>query len=268
MTKPDYIFADTQLELELTRLQALETVCDPLSHRLLRATGMTTGWHCLEVGAGAGSIMRWMSDIVGRAGKVTAIDLDTRFIKDVRLDNVEVIEADVDRVDLAPESFDLIHVRNVLIHQKDRHFLSKILQLLKPQGWLVIEEPDFSALKFTAGTQAQQQAVTKVNRAICQMFTNRGKDYALGAKLPSLLQQLNLQRIAVENDAPISPGGSDIAVLMKLSVRQLTEKYVATNKVTPAEIETYCEFADNPTSWGIFLATVGVVAQKPSIAKT
>lgn len=262
MTKSDYIFADTQLQSELTRLQALETVCDPLSQRLLEATGITTNWHCLEIGAGAGSIMRWMSNKVGMSGRVTAIDMNTRFIKNVRLNNVEIIEADANRVDLAEESFDLIHVRHVLVHQQDRHLLNKILRLLKPQGWLVIEEPDFSQTKFITGTQIQQQAVTKVNLAICQMFTNQGKDYALGAKLPSLLQQLNLQQIGVENDVPISAGGSDIALLMKLSARQLTEKYLATNKVTQADIETYCEFADNPTSWGIFLATVGVVAQK------
>ena len=261
--KPDYIFSDTQFESELTRLKALEKVCDPLSHHLLETTGINIGWHCLEIGAGAGSIMRWMSNAVGNAGKVTAIDLNTRFIKDVSLANIEIIEADVYKANLVDRSFDLIHVRNVLIHQKNRHLLDKILELLKPQGWLVIEEPDFSIPKFIAGTPAQQQAVTKVNRAICQMFTNQGKDYALGSKLPSLLQQLGWQQIAVKNDVPISPGGSSIAELMKLSARQLTEKYLATNEVTRANLKTYCEFADSPTSWGIFLATVGVIAQKP-----
>jgi 2-polyprenyl-3-methyl-5-hydroxy-6-metoxy-1,4-benzoquinol methylase len=239
----------------------LERVCDPASRRRILATGITTGWQCLEIGAGAGSMMRWMAEIVGAAGKVTAVDLDTRFIKDIHLPNVEVIEADINQVDL-PGRYDLIHLRYILIHLKDRAILTKLLKLLKPQGWLIIEEPDFSATRFITGTAIQQRSVERVNQAICQMFTNQGKDYALGIKLPSMLQQLGLQQIHVENDVPIAAGNSEIALVTKLSAQQLAEKYLATGKVSPSDIQTYCEFAENPTSWGIYLATVGVLAQK------
>ena len=63
-----YIFSETQFQSELERLQALEKVSDPASQRQILATGLTTGWKCLEVGAGAGSIMRWMSEKVGSSG--------------------------------------------------------------------------------------------------------------------------------------------------------------------------------------------------------
>jgi 2-polyprenyl-3-methyl-5-hydroxy-6-metoxy-1,4-benzoquinol methylase len=261
MTESAYIFAKTQFESELARLQVLERVSDPASRRRILATGITTGWQCLEIGAGAGSMTRWMAEIVGAAGKVTAVDLDTRFIKDTHLPNVEIIEADINQVDL-PGRYDLIHLRYVLIHLKDQAILTKLLKLLKPQGWLVIEEPDFSATRFITGTAIQQRSVERVNQAICQMFTNQGKDYALGIKLPSMLQQLGLQQIQVENDVPIAAGNSEIALVTKLSAQQLAEKYLATGKVSPSDIQTYCEFAENPTSWGIYLATVGVVAQK------
>jgi 2-polyprenyl-3-methyl-5-hydroxy-6-metoxy-1,4-benzoquinol methylase len=268
MTESAYIFAKTQFESELARLQMLERVCDPASRRRILATGITTGWQCLEIGAGAGSIMRWMAEIVGAAGKVTAVDLDTRFIlkdtlviKDTHLPNVEIIEGDIDRVAL-PGGYDLIHLRHVLIHLGDRAILTKLLKLLKPQGWLVIEEPDFSATRFISGTPLEQESVERVHQAICQMFTNQGKDYALGIKLPQMLQQLSLQQIQVENDVPIAAGNSDIARLMKLSAQQLAEKYLATGKASSSDIQTYCEFAESPTSWGIYLATVGVLAQK------
>ncbi|MFM2312746.1 MAG: hypothetical protein RLZZ04_2022 [Cyanobacteriota bacterium] len=261
MTESAYIFTNTSFESELARLQILEKVSDPASQRRILATGITTGWQCLEIGAGARSMMRWMASIVGAASKVTAVDLDTRFIKDTHLPNVEVIEADINQVAL-PNLFNLIHLRNVLIHLKDTAILTKLLKLLKPQGWLVIEEPDFSAARFISGTPAQQQAVERLHQAICQVFTNQGKDYALGIKLPSMLQQLGLQQIQVENDVPIVAGNSDIARLMKLSAQQLTEKYLATGKVSALDIQTYCEFAESPTAWGIYLATVGVLAQK------
>ena len=95
-----YIFSETQFQSELERLQALEKVSDPASQRQILATGLTTGWKCLEVGAGAGSIMRWMSEKVGSSGKVTAIDLDTRFVENTSLSNVEIIKADINQVTL------------------------------------------------------------------------------------------------------------------------------------------------------------------------
>ena len=264
MSQSDYIFTDTQFESELTRLQELEKIYDPASRRQILATGITTGWQCLEIGAGAGSMMRWMSEIVGASGRVTAIDIDTRFVKDTRLANVEIIEADIHQVAL-DKLFDLIHVRHVLVHQANTSLLSKILELLKPGGWLVIEEPDFSATRFISGTPTQQQAVNKINQAICQMFANQGKDYALGLKLPSLLQQLGFQNMQIENDVPIVAGNSDIATLMKLSARQLAKKYLATGKATQADIETYCQCTEDDTVWAIYLASVSAIAQKANI---
>ena len=263
--KSKYIFTDTQFDSELKRLQILEKVSDPASRRRILATGLTTGWQCLEVGAGAGSIMRWMSQEIGTSGKVTAIDVDTRFVEDRSLPilpNAEVIKADINQTVLT-DSFDLIHARNILIHLADYQVtLAKIFNWLKPNGWLVLEEPDFSAARFISGTQSEHQSVKRVNQAICQMFTNQGKDYALGVKLPFLLQQLGLQQLQVKNDVPISPGGSDIATMMKLSALGLAEKYTATGMARNEDIQNYCQFAENPTSWGIYLATVGVWGQK------
>lgn len=262
MTESAYIFTDTQFESELKRLQLLEKILDPASRRRILATGLTEGWHCLEVGAGAGSIMNWMSEEVGQSGKVTAIDLDTRFINNISLTNVDVIEADINQIAL-DDTFDLIHGRNILIHIANyQATIMKMLQLLKPGGWLVLEETDFSAAQFISGTPSEDQAVTRVNQAICQMFTAQGKDYAIGIKLPALLQQLGLKQLQIENDVPIVSGGSDVATMMKLSALGLAEKYIATGRATMADIQKYCQFAENPTSWGVYLATVGTCAQK------
>ena len=262
MNKSSYIFSDTQYQSELSRLQLLEKVLDSHSRQRILATGLTTGWQCLEVGPGAGSIMRWLSEQVGTSGKVTAVDLNTRFIKDASRANLEVIEADINRLTL-DDAFDLIHARNILIHLKDYpDTIGKMLSMLKPNGWLVLEEPDFSAARFISGTPRERQAVNNINQAICQMFTDGGKDYALGIHLPALLQQQGLQQLQVNNDVPISPGDSDVATIMKLSALQLAEKYIATGIATDEDVQTYCQFAENPNSWGIYLATVGVWGQK------
>jgi ubiquinone/menaquinone biosynthesis C-methylase UbiE len=57
----------------LARLRSLEDWLDPGTIRHLRARGAGAGWRCLEVGAGAGSVARWLSAAVGSGGDVLAI---------------------------------------------------------------------------------------------------------------------------------------------------------------------------------------------------
>ncbi|MGF1479699.1 MAG: class I SAM-dependent methyltransferase [Cyanophyceae cyanobacterium] len=259
-----YIFTDAQQVSELERLQAIEQVFDPASRQRINATGISVEWQCLEVGAGAGSITRWLAAVVG-GGQVVAVDLDTRFLTNLQLPNVEILQADIRQASLENNTFDLVHARYVLIHISDFQVaLSRMIDLLKPGGWLVVEEPDFSAARAIAGDEAACQSVNRVNQAILQMFASRGMDYALGVHLPSHLQKLGLQQLTVENDTPLSPGGSGVATVMKLSTVQLAEKYLATGEVTPEDIKRYCQFADDQNTWAIYYATVGVIAQKPT----
>jgi SAM-dependent methyltransferase len=257
-----YVFTDSQYIKELERLQAIEQVFDPASRRRIQATGITETWRCLEVGAGAGSIMQWMAGVVGEKGRVVAVDLDTRFIANTQLPNVEVLETDIRDLPLENHSFDLVHARYVLIHIPEFQVaLSRMLNLLKPGGWLIIEEPDFSAARAIVGEERGCQSMNRVNQAILQMFANRNMDYALGVKLPATLQKLGLQQLSVENDAPLSNGGSGIATVMKLSTVQLAEKYIATGEATQADIEQYCLFSEDQNAWAIYYATIGITAQ-------
>jgi ubiquinone/menaquinone biosynthesis C-methylase UbiE len=90
MSQPEYIFTSVEDQRELTRLQAIEREFDPASRRRLYAAGLTTGWRCLEVGPGAGSLMQWMGERVGPSGKVVALDLSTRFLPARHPDHVEI----------------------------------------------------------------------------------------------------------------------------------------------------------------------------------
>jgi ubiquinone/menaquinone biosynthesis C-methylase UbiE len=267
MSESTYIFANSQQskdELkELERLQAIERVFDSGSRKRIQATGISPNWRCLEVGAGAGSIAQWMAEVVGENGKVVAVDLNTRFLAKIQRSNIEVIEDDIRYLTLESQSFDLIHVRYVLIHIPDFQVaLAKMLDLLKPGGWMAIEEPDFSAARAIAGNEAACQSMNRVNQAIAQMFASRSMDYAFGIRLPAIFQQLNLQELSVENDTPLVPGNSGIATVMKMSAERLAEKYIATGKATQQDIEQYCRFAEDPQSWAIYYSTIGVTARK------
>lgn len=228
-TQAEYVFHGTHDERELKRLKTIEQVFDPSSRRRLLAAGLQAGWRCLEVGPGAGSIMNWLGEIVGPAGKILAVDINPRFVENTGSPNVEVIRADIRTVQLEKEFFDLVHVRFVLIHMADYQTAFKhMLECLRPGGWIVVEEPDFSSLRAIAGLEEDCASVTKVNQAIFRMLSSLGMDYALGVKLPSLFQQHGLKQLSVDNETPLSCGGSGMARIMKMSALQLSEKYLGT----------------------------------------
>jgi hypothetical protein len=97
----------------------IEQVFDPASRKRLLDSGLQSGWHCLEVGPGAGSIMNWMGEVVGSTGRVVAVDLDPKFLREVDRPNVSIVRADIRTAQLSQQSFDVVHARYVLIHLAD-----------------------------------------------------------------------------------------------------------------------------------------------------
>src|SRR5882757_6137206 len=81
----------------------------PICSSMLEQIGVGEGWRCLDVGAGGGSISRWLRDRVGPDGRVVSVDLDTRFVEDEP--GIEALQLDILSDDLEQEAFDLVHCR-------------------------------------------------------------------------------------------------------------------------------------------------------------
>src|ERR1700728_1526116 len=119
----------------LARLRFLEQWLGPgrISH--LRARGVGAGRRCLEVGAAAGSVARWLCGQVCPGGEVVAPDIDTRFLESRSEANLHVLRHDITADNLPPAAFDLVHCRLVLAYLPDRHaVLSKLAAALQPGG--------------------------------------------------------------------------------------------------------------------------------------
>jgi SAM-dependent methyltransferase len=178
--------------------------------------------------------------------------------------NLEVRQAAIREAEIEPDSFDLAHARFVLIHVPDwKGALATMIRCLKQGGWLVLEEPDFFSSRSLAGPAGLRRAFDNVHRAIEAMFRQRGLDHAFGARLPALLLDGGLERIAIENDAPIVPGGSPLARMMALSTHELGDKYIATGLATLRDIELYGSFAADRACWATYHATVRASGCKP-----
>lgn len=256
-----YIFDDAAAAAELERLRALEAVFDPASERLLSTIGEWAGRRCLEVGAGAGSIARFMQRRAGSGGQVTAVDLNTRFLAGLE-PGIQVVQGDLRELALDGH-FDVVHARYVLIHNADAGaVLDALVQRLAPGAWLLLEEPDFRAGTALAGPPERVAAFERIVRAIELTFEQRGMDPGFGRRLPALTAARGLELVAVENEPALERGGAPLARMMTLSARQLADKYIATGQVSQSDVDAYCAFAADPSCWGIYYATVRVLARR------
>ena len=256
----DYIFSENQADRELIRLRRVESALDTFSHELLTRAGVAHGWACLEIGAGAGSILQWLSQRVGPSGRAVGVDKRAMYLKQFTGTPFEIIEGDILGLNLSGP-FDLIHVRYVLIHnQNASQILTKLKSLLKPEGFLVIEEPDFESAEWI--DPKYRPAGERVNAAICGTFSETSLDPGFGKRLPYLASDLGLVVDHIKVLTHLEPGGGPVALLMADSAEALRDKYLSTGKASNEDINAYIEAARNPAqSWAIYYSTVGFICR-------
>jgi ubiquinone/menaquinone biosynthesis C-methylase UbiE len=100
------------------------------------------GMQCLEVGAGGGSVARWLAEEVGSEGLVCATDINIRRLPE--WPNVVVLEHDIAKGPVPEDGgkgFDLVHARCVLNHVPERRMaLHHMVMSLKPGGSLLTQD--------------------------------------------------------------------------------------------------------------------------------
>lgn len=253
-----YVFSDQAEDRERERLQLVEAAFDPRSRALLEAVGLSDGHRCLEVAAGAGSIARWLRDRVGPTGRLTAVDVNTRYLNDLAESPGVVVKGDAATVDLGSD-YDIAHCRYMLIHHPDPDsVIANIHRALRTGGFIVCEEPDFQGAR-SVGLGGGDDPVST---AIGTWFQQRGLDPGFGAHLPARLAACGFRLVDVEGDCHLCAGGSPVAKVMRASIEALREKYVETGRATDDDIDAYVREAGDPDTWRIYYTTVRVTAQK------
>lgn len=232
-----YFFSDHEADAELARLRLIEQFNDPSTLRHLDGIGVAEGWRCLEVGAGAGSVVRWLSQRVGTAGKVVAADLDVRFLGEIGAQNVEVRRCDITQDSIEPSSYDLVHARNLLTHLPDpKAALQRLYAAVRPGGWLMVEDVDNGTVEsadpghpLAASFDLCAQARIKFLLAAGVMDLRYGRTIALH------MGQLNLIDMGNEGVAMVGPGHSPMSQLMARSFRPVDDAMVANGVVGQSE---------------------------------
>lgn len=142
----DYVLGTENDEVERLGLQHL--VWRPRVSDAWRRAGFTTGQHLIDVGCGPGYASVDLAAIVGRSGRVTAIDRSRRFLDRLEaraaqagLENIEQIHLDLDTESLPRLSADGAWCRWVFAFlTRPRELLAGISDALRPGAPLVVHE--------------------------------------------------------------------------------------------------------------------------------
>jgi SAM-dependent methyltransferase len=258
-----YVF-DQGWQKERDRLAGIESLYDSNSTQRLADLGVSDGWHCLEVGFGAGGVALWLAARVGSTGRVVATDLDPRFLDRHGRANLDVRQHDIVTDPLEEAAFDLAHARAVLEHLPGRQrALERMISAVRPGGWLVLEAIDFGGVMAAAMahyTDPPEHAplFERTVRALEAILTAAGGDANFGARLVRTLTDAGLVNIAAEARTPLVAGGTE--TLVPGSVEHLAEHLVRTGLVTASDIESVramtadrsCHYVPPPmvTAWG------------------
>ena len=123
----------------------------PLATALDRL-GLREGWRCADVGAGGGDVTVALARIVGRDGRVYAVDSDPARRDEVAALAAAAAQAQVVAVTQAgeelnlPEPMDLAFCRFLLLHvHEPLVVLKRMRQAVRSGGWVVAQEPVTSA---------------------------------------------------------------------------------------------------------------------------
>ena len=256
----EYIFSDNQEDIEYYRLRLLEDAFDKKTKSILQAAGLKKRWKCLEIGPGAGSILQWMAKIVGDTGIVVGLDKNTKYIQQLDHKPLKIVEGMIQDFK-CDEQFDLIHARYVFIHNADAaKIFSKISELLKPGGTLVIEEPDFTVARWIDVRYKKEG--NRVNQAICRMFQAKGLNPAYGMQVGLDMASFGLNIDIIDSEMHLEFGGSRVAKVMSASTEALKEKYIETGECSEDDIGTYIKGAKDLRSFAIYYATTSIVGTK------
>jgi ubiquinone/menaquinone biosynthesis C-methylase UbiE len=226
MGEQQYILSHTAGTFERERLNLLEQMADPLSQRRLAALGIQPGWRCLEVGAGHGSLVRWLAEQVGPQGRVVATDINPRFLNEMKLPNVEVRQHDIRTDPLEAGLYDLAHCRAVLMHMPDpQRVVQRMVEALRMGGWFLIEEPDMSSLRAVDATHPRAESFNRQNREIGDRVAQaKLADPYLGCRVHSLLEHAGLTEIENEGVSRIVRGGEARARFDCMTLQAFVER--------------------------------------------
>jgi SAM-dependent methyltransferase len=244
---------------ERQRLALMSELLDPMYRALLERIGLRPGWRCLEIGCGNGSISQWLATKVGPKGRVTATDLDLRYIDNLRAPNLEVRQLDILKDEVEVGAYDLVTARAVLHHVKSpKKAVQHMVGFLKPHGVLLSIEPDF--LPATAATPERLLAFWQ---AWLQWSSSVDIDYLIGRKMPAILSAAGLDHVGAEGTTAFYRGQTPWAKYWLETIEELRPRLLESGYLSAPVLSRFKRIYSDPKLWTSAITFVASWGTKP-----
>lgn len=255
----------SSMEEYIRGLKIQESIIDPTTIRHLETLGVSEGWCCLEVGAGMGSIAKWLSTRVGPEGKVLATDIDTRFLQGMSASNLEVRRHDILKDELEKGQFDLAHCRKVLQYlPQPEKALKNMADALRPGGWLLVEEDDWGSVLSAGVTNPHAVSFAAAMKAACDALRKRGlADFYIGRRVRSLVEGLGFVDVGQEGWTFILRGGEPYTHVYELAWRTAVLPNIREDTVTGEQNECVQRLYLDPTFYTPWSTVFSAWGRKP-----
>lgn len=246
----EYIF-DTGSDLGKQHVALLEHLLDEPTTRILQGAGVREGGRCLEIGAGGGSVARWLAERVGSTGRVVAIDLETDHL--AAGPGVDVRRWDIH--DGIPDGgpYDLIHARLVLAHlPRRRELVQDLIRALAPGGWLVLGEvTDRPMTVLSAPTESDAALFTYMQHLSLEVVSPaRGLSFEWAGEVPGQMAAAGLLDLHGLQHSETSRGGAPGSLLHR-NLNMQAEPLLREAGATTTQLTRYRELLLDPsfTAW-------------------
>ena len=243
----DAAYLLTNAELETAdRFAGLEAVFDPVTRGHLTRLGLAPGARCLEVGAGSGSIARWMADQAGSAGRVLAVDLDPRWCRRDGRAHLEVRALDLVAQPVPPGPWDVIHERLVLQHLPERlDVLARLVEALAPGGVILLEDFDTGEVRTLDRAGPDHELIARVAQAFNQLLSTRGGVSDFAANALRTLREHGLQGTGASGHVAIDHGGAGWATVQAANARQVRDGLIGQG-ISSGDIDRFLAVMNDP----------------------
>ena len=238
-----YPFQSSEAERE--RLIAQGIVLGPMTERLFKRAGITSGMRLLDIGSGSGDVAMLAAGLVGPEGSVIGIDRDGAQVEYAQRraishghSNLQFLQADMDSVQL-DEPVDAIVGRLVLMYMADpAGALRNCLCNLRPGGIVAFVE---SVIDYDAPVNIAPRTCLAARAAewFTAGFRHSNVQPRMGLRLFAVMREAGLEpSVDMEMMVPVQQGpDGTLFRTMAAVVRSQLSAIVASGIATEADID-------------------------------
>src|SRR6202521_379244 len=201
--RPTGLLGDTTARDYSRKLRLFNSFVEPELRQAIGNLGLKQGMRVLDAGCGTGEALRWLRDAVAPQGTVVGIDLAAAHVSAARASasgQVLVLQADVRRPPLAPQSFDLVWSVNTINHLREPLAGVAVLAgLLCPGGRIALGQSSLLPEMFFAWDARLERLTTEAVRGYYRdRYGLSERDLADTRSIVGLLRRASLQSVTAQ----------------------------------------------------------------------